>query len=75
MYTAWMRRIQIYLEEEVDDALAAEAVRRGTSKAALIRTAVAYRFGPLPGLDADPISKLVGSVDIEPADIDEVVYG
>lgn len=69
-----MRRIQIYLDEATDDALAAEAARSGTSKAALIRRAVSDRFGRLVSTDEDPIDRLIGSVDVEPMDVDEVVY-
>jgi hypothetical protein len=69
-----MRRIQLYLDEEVDDALAIEAARQKTSKAALIRTAIADRFGPIADIDHDPLTKLIGSVDAEPANVDDVVY-
>jgi predicted transcriptional regulator len=69
-----MRRIQIYIEEELDDRLSAEASKTGRSKAALIRESVAERFG-----DAvrrrEPLDALVGSVDAEPAEVDDVVYG
>ncbi len=75
MHNASMRRIQIYIEEAVDDALQAEAARTGTSKAALIRDCVAARFDPRILLEEDPMTELVGSVDAEPGDIDEVVYG
>ena len=68
-----MRRLQIYIEEQLDDALGMRAARDGTSKAALIREYVAERLE----LDSapDPLDRLVGSVDVEPAPIDEVVYG
>ena len=75
MYTADMRRIQIYLEEELDEALKIEAAGSGRSKAELIREAVAARYRGLEAVDADPLTALVGSVDIEPATVDEVVYG
>jgi len=74
MYTAFMRRIQIYIEEEIDDALRGEAARTGRSKAALIRDCVAASYAPA-GRERDPISELVGSIDAEPADVDDVVYG
>jgi predicted transcriptional regulator len=41
-----MKRLQIHIEEELDDALAIEASQRRTSKAALIRKAVAERYAP-----------------------------
>ncbi|MGH2674405.1 MAG: CopG family transcriptional regulator [Actinomycetota bacterium] len=66
-----MKRLQIYIEEDLDARLAVEAGRRRTSKAALIREAVRDRFGRRPH---DPIDDLVGLYDEEPGDIDEVVY-
>jgi hypothetical protein len=69
-----MKRLQIYIEEELDAVLAAESARTRTSKAALIREAVAARFA---SRDArrDPLDALVGSSDAAPASIDETVYG
>ena len=75
MYTLYMRRIQIYIEEELDELLQAEAKKAGTSKAALIRESVAARYGELAAIAEDPISLLVGKVDVESADVDETVYG
>lgn len=70
-----MRRIQIYIDEAVDDALEATAAQTGRSKAALIRECVAACYtAPLP-IEKDPMSALVGAVDVEPADVDDVVYG
>lgn len=71
-----MRRIQLYVDDEVDAALSAEAARLRTSRSALVREAVrdllAARFETL----ADPVDGLVGSLDIDPdADIDAVIYG
>lgn len=70
-----MKRLQISIEIELDDALAVEAARRGTSKAALIREAVWERLGNRPPPMTDPIAELIGTVDVEPEDIDNVVYG
>jgi len=74
-----VKRLQIMIEEELDDALAAQAEREGVSKAALIRRYVGERLRPLPPLDADPLSEIVGMIkDGSPDDsarIDEVVYG
>jgi predicted transcriptional regulator len=70
-----MRRIQIYIEEDLDEALQAEATKTGRSKAAIIRECVAARIGRRGAVADDPITALVGSIDVEPADIDEVVYG
>jgi len=68
-----MRRIQIYIEEDVDERLEADAARLGESKAALIRECVAARYGDRK--KRDPLDALVGSLDIEPAPVDDVVYG
>jgi len=70
-----MRRVQIYLEEAMDEALVIEAARASKSKAALIRQFVAERL-TLPRADgADPFAHLIGAYDGDPGDVDEVVYG
>jgi fumarylacetoacetate (FAA) hydrolase family protein len=69
-----MRRVQIHLEESMDDRLAAEAARQDVSKAALIRTVLAETVGS-DTVDDDPFDDLVGSLEAEPIDIDTVVYG
>ena len=76
MYAGVVRRVQIYLEEGVDDALAVEAARRGTSKAALIRECLRARIEPI-ATDEGP-DELVGWIEQELPDagtIDEIVYG
>ncbi len=76
MYTLWMRRIQLYLEEEIDAALSVEAARQNTSRSALVREAVRALLGAQLETLGDPVDELVGSLDIEPdADIDAVIYG
>jgi hypothetical protein len=75
VYTSMMRRIQINIEEAIDDELEATAVRTGRSKAALIRECLAEHYAPAVAVEGDPISALVGAVGTEPADVDEVVYG
>ena len=73
-----VKRLQIMIEEELDDALALEARRERTSKAALIRRYVRERLrpNPLPPIEEDPLWKLAGSVDVDPVeDIDEFLYG
>lgn len=70
-----MKRLQIYIEEEVDQALGTEARRRHTSKASLIREYVADRLrsgGP------DPVEAFIGSFEAGPdlaSTVDDVVYG
>jgi hypothetical protein len=68
-----MKRLQIYIQEELDEALAAEAARTRTSKAALIRQYVGERIAGKSG--RDPLDELVGIYDEEPGDIDATVYG
>lgn len=70
-----MRRIQIYLEEELDEALKVESAGSGRSKAELIRECVAARYHALRSVSEDPLDALVGRFDIDPADVDDVVYG
>jgi len=68
-----MKRLQIYIEPEMDEALGLEAVREGVSKAAIIRRLISrHTAGPSR---PDPIDELVGAFADAPGDIDEVVYG
>lgn len=73
MYTPRVKRLQISLPEEMDEALTAEAGRRSVSKAALIRELVAERLSA-GGPSRDPMAALVGDIDAEAGDIDETVY-
>jgi hypothetical protein len=70
-----VKRLQIMIDEDLDAALDRLALQEGTSKAALIRRFVRQNVQPLPPLEEDPIWQMVGAIDVEPADIDEVVYG
>jgi hypothetical protein len=66
------------IEEDVDAALARQASEEGVSKAALIRRYVSERLQPMPPLEDDPLSELVGLVEGSPSDsvsVDGVVYG
>ena len=71
-----VRRVQIHLHEELDRAAAAEAARRGVSKAALIRESLAKELDVSPP-DPDAAWAAMtgwladGGVD----DIDAVTYG
>jgi len=75
MYPSPVKRLQISIDVELDDALAVEADRRGVSKAALIRQYVRERLVDAQTRARDPLDDLVGASDAEPGDIDEVVYG
>jgi len=69
-----MKRLQIYIDEDVDRALAVETRRQRTSKAALIRKYVADR---LHTPDRDPVEAFIGSFDAGAnlsASVDEVVH-
>ena len=75
-----MRRFQILLDEELNDALERQAALESVSKAELLRRYARERLEPLPLVREDPLWKLVGvdDADDDPGgtvDIDEVVYG
>lgn len=74
MYSLPMKRLQIYIDEELDDALESRARRAKTSKAALIRDAVRQAFGEVEP-PVDPFRAWIGGSDAEPAAVDDVVYG
>ena len=69
-----MRRINVYIDEELDRRAEREARRRHISKAALIRAGIAAEIGrdePKPGAK----DELVGISDAEPVeDIDAIIY-
>jgi hypothetical protein len=69
-----MKRLQILIDEELDETLERQAVARGTSKSALIRHLVKEHLVELPALELDPLGRTIGIDDFEPAPIDEVVY-
>ena len=73
MYTVSMRRLQIYIDDDMDELLAVRARREGSSKAALIRAAVREHYGEYS--TSDPLDEWVGAVDAESGDVDDVVYG
>lgn len=68
-----MKRLQISIDEDLDEALAVEAARRKTSKASLIRQFVRDALRPSDAA-SDPMAALIGDIDDEAGDIDEVVY-
>jgi len=69
-----MKRLQIYIEEDLDDALAQRARRERRSKAALIRDAVRRSMGDAAPRE-DPFRDWIGGSDAEPAAVDDVIYG
>ena len=76
VYTLVMRRIQLYLEDDIDEALSVAAARRGISRSAMMRDAVRVALAAETEALADPLDGLVGSVDVEPDDdLDVVIYG
>ncbi len=74
MYAFFMKRLQILIDEELDEALQRQALSEGTSKGALIRKYVRIHLTPLQPLESDPIWRMKGADDLEPGSIDEVVY-
>lgn len=69
-----MRRLQIMIDEDLDDALARKALAEGTSKAALIREFVRERLSALPPLEADPLGQMIGADEFDFEPVEEVVY-
>jgi Ribbon-helix-helix protein, copG family len=67
-----VKRLQIYIEPDMDAALAREAARTGVSKAAIIRRLIAIHTG---GPASDPIDDLIGVFPEAPGTVDDVVYG
>jgi hypothetical protein len=74
MYTTKVKRLQMYMDEDLDEVLTIEAKRSGRSKAELIRECVAARYRRR---EADPVDLLVGLVEGGAADscsVGQVVY-
>jgi Ribbon-helix-helix protein, copG family len=72
-----MKRLQIMIDEDLDEALERQAREEGTSKAALIRRYVRAQVRPLPPFDEDPLWDFVGKSEGRPSDsksVDDVVY-
>lgn len=70
-----MKRLQILIDEDLDDALERQARAEGTSKAGLIRRYVGERLRPLPPIQDDPLWQMIGAAgDAESGDVDDVVY-
>jgi hypothetical protein len=69
-----MKRLQIMIEEDIDGELARLAAENRTSKAALIRQFVRERICPFQPLSDDPLFRMAGADDFDPAPIDDLVY-
>jgi hypothetical protein len=76
---ARMKRLQISIEPELDEAVERRAEEEGLSKAEVIRRCVREEIRPLPPIEDDPLFKLFqSSGSSDPDDnrsIDEDVYG
>ena len=71
-----MRRIQLYVDEDLDEALSTRAAQMGVSRSSLVRDAVRASLSTHLTTVADPVDNLIGCLDIEPDDdIDSVIYG
>ena len=69
-----VKRLQIMIDEDLDQILERMAREERTSKAALIRRFVRERVQPAPSFRDDPIWDLIGTVDVDPGSVDDVVY-
>jgi len=74
MYALHMKRLQMLIDVDLDEALGRLARAERTSKAALIRQYVRERISAHPPLEADPVWRMVGVDDFAPASVDDVVY-
>lgn len=69
-----MKRLQISIDDDLDEALDRQSAEEGVSKAALVRRFVRKELHPLPPLEEDALWAFAGAGDFEPADVDDVVY-
>ena len=70
-----MKRLRIWIDDDVDAELARRERRTGHSKAELIRDALRREILPL---EEDPLWEMVGAASFEPVPpekIDDIVYG
>ena len=74
-----LKRVQLMLDDELDQAVAREARLQRISKSEVVRRILRERLvPPVSALEDDPLWELVGMVEGEPDDsqrINEVVYG
>lgn len=77
---ARMKRLQISIEPELDEAVERRAEEEGLSKAEVIRRCVREEIRPLPPIEDDPLFKLFmnpvkGGNPDGSMTVDDVVYG
>jgi Ribbon-helix-helix protein, copG family len=74
-----LKRVQLMLDEELDQAVAREALLQRISRSEVVRRILREKLlPPPPPREEDPLWELVGMVEGEPDDsqrINEVVYG
>jgi hypothetical protein len=71
-----LRRVQLMLDDDLDERVETRAKIEGISKSELVRRILRAEFPLLPPLHEDPIWGIVGAAgDAEPANVDDVVYG
>jgi hypothetical protein len=75
-----MKRLQISIEPELDEAVERRAEEEGLSKAEVIRRCVRERVKPLPPIEEDPFFKLMmdpveGGDPNSSMTVNDVVYG
>lgn len=68
-----MKRIHVYIDQAVDEALSETTLREHRSKASRIREAVERQYGA--PADEDLFDAWAEGVEGTPGDIDDVVYG
>lgn len=72
-----MRRIQLHIDEDLDEALSRRATERGMPKAALVREILWASVPTRKGLTDDPSQQLIGIYEgelDESVTVDEIVY-
>lgn len=75
MYTPRMKRLQIYIDQDLDAELDLRARRERRSKAAIIRDAVRRAILPVAGPPtADSLDAWIGGSAGETGDIDALLY-
>ena len=71
-----LRRVQLMLDDDLDERIETRAKIEGVSKSELVRRILRSEFPPFPPIEEDPIWDMVGAdPDAEPANVDDVVYG